>query len=112
MKTDTKFANILISLGTVGQIDMADKTHHEATLSRSDAAEHIRSLGVDLGDETELWTIPVGNKTVEVHPGSELDVETTVDERSRLIGDDLTEVTIQLSWKEADESTEGGGSES
>ena len=88
---------------------MADKTHHETTLSRSDAGDLLHSLGVDLGDEAHSWTVPVGNKDVETRPGSSLDVETTVDERSRLMGDDITEVTIQLSWKESGESAEGGG---
>jgi len=90
---------------------MADKTNHEATLSRSDAAEYLRSLGSGLGEERQSWTVPVGNKTVDVHPGAEISVETTVDERSRLLGDDITEVTIQLSWKEGGESTEGGDAE-
>jgi len=85
---------------------MADKTHHENTLSRSDAADFLRSLGVTLGDNTHSWTVPVGNKAVETQPDSTLDVETTVDERSRLMGDDITEVTIQLSWNERDEPAE------
>ncbi len=88
---------------------MADKTHHETSLSRSDAANYLRSLGVELGDEAGSWTVPVGNKDVETQPGSTLDVETTVDERSRLMGDDITEVTIQLRWKESGESADGGG---
>lgn len=87
---------------------MADKTHHETSLSRSDAANYLRSLSVELGDEASSWTVPVGNKDVEIHPDSTLDIETTVDERSRLMGDDLTEVTIQLRWKESGESTDGG----
>jgi len=88
---------------------MADKTHHETSLSRSDAGNYLQSLGVELGDEASSWTVPVGNKDVETQPGSTLDIETTVDERSRLMGDDITEVTIQLSWKESGESAEGGG---
>jgi len=84
---------------------MADKTQHETTLSRSDAGDYLRSLGVDLGDKTHSWTVPVGNKTVETQPDSSLDIETTVEERSRLMGDDITEVTIQLSWNEGDEPT-------
>ena len=82
---------------------MADKTHHETTLSQSDAGDYLQSLGVELGAETHSWTIPVGNKTVETQPDSTLNVEMTVDERSRLMGDDVTEVTIQLSWNESDE---------
>ena len=109
-ETDTEIANILISLGVVASMDMADKTHDETTLSRSEAAEHLRSLGIDLADDPEAWTVPVGNKTVETHPGPDLTVETTVDERSRLLGDDLTEVTIKLSWKESGEAVEGGES--
>ena len=85
---------------------MADKTHHETTLSRSEAGNYLRSLGVDLGDKTQFWTVPVGNKTVETRPDSTLDVETTVDERSRLMANNITEVTMQLSWNEGDESTD------
>jgi amphi-Trp domain-containing protein len=87
---------------------MADKTHNESTLSRADAAEYLRSLGATLGDEAGSWTVPVGNKRVETHPGDELTVETTVDERSRMLGDDITSTTIELSWKESGESAEGG----
>lgn len=86
---------------------MADKTHNETTLSRGDAAEYLQSLGVDLSEEGR-WTIPVGNKRVETDPGSEITVETTVDERSRLLGDDLTSVTVDLRWKASGESAEGG----
>jgi len=88
---------------------MADKTHHETTLSRSDAGEFLRSLGVELAEKSHAWTVPVGNKAVETRPDSSLDVETTVDERSRLMGKDVTEVTIQLSWNERDESPEEDG---
>ena len=85
---------------------MADKTHHETTLSRSEASEYLRSLGADLGEINQSWTVPVGNKTVETQPGSTLDIETTVDERSPLMGDDITDVIIKLSWKEIDEPPE------
>lgn len=119
-KTDTQIANILISSDVVASMDMADKTHHETMLSRSDAAEYIESLGHGLGDDGQSWTVPVGNKRVDIQPASELSVETTVDERSRLLGDDITEVTVHLSWTDSGESTEemdstgsteGGGSE-
>jgi len=98
---------MLISLGVVVSVDMAEKTHHETTLSRSDAAEYLQSLGIDLSGETQSWVVPVGNKDVEVQPERELNVETTVDERSRLLGDDITEVTIQLRWKEHEQSAGG-----
>lgn len=89
---------------------MADKTHHETTLSRSDTAAYVQSLGSNLADESQSWTVPVGNKEIEVHPQSNINLETTVDERSRLLGDDLTEVTVKLKWKESGESNEGGES--
>ena len=93
-------------MAVVAKLDMADKTHHETTLSRSDAGDYLRSLGVELGDESHSWTVPVGNKDVETQPDSPLDVETIVNERSRLMGNDVTEVTIQLSWNERDEPEE------
>ena len=89
-------------------MDMADKTHTETTLSRSDAAEQLRSLGTGLADDSQPWTVPVGNKRVTVHPSEQLTVETTVDERSRMLGDDITAVTIELRWKESGDSTVGG----
>jgi len=85
---------------------MADKTHNETSLSRSDAANYLRSLSAELGNTGQSWTVPIGNKTVETQPSSTLDMETTVDERSRLMGDDITEVTIQLRWNESGEPTE------
>lgn len=99
---------MLIRTAVVVRLAMADKTHHETMLSRSDAAEYIQSLGVGLGDGHQSWTVPVGNKRVDVQPAAELSVETTVDERSRLLGDDITEVTIHLSWTDSGESAAGG----
>lgn len=88
-------------------MDMAEKTHHETTLSRSDAAEFLQSLGTDLSSEAQSWIVPVGNKDIEVHPDAHLNMETTVDERSRLLGDDITEITVQFRWKEQEESARG-----
>ena len=107
-KTDTEIANMLISLAVVLQLDMADKTHNETTLSRADAAEYLRSLGATLAGESGSWTVPVGNKRVEIQPDDEITVETTVDERSRMLGDDITSTTVELRWKESGESAEGG----
>ncbi|MFO7832737.1 MAG: amphi-Trp domain-containing protein [Halohasta sp.] len=86
---------------------MAEKTHHETTLSRSEAAEYLQTLGSDLAADSGSWVVPVGNKEVTVHPDTQLDLEATVDERSRLLGDDITEVTIQLQWKDHEESADG-----
>jgi len=100
---------MLISFGVVLTGGMAEKTHDETTLSRSEAAEYLRTLGIDLAAESGPWTVTVGNKEVAVHPDSQLDLETTVEERSRLLGDDITEVTVQLRWKDRGESAGGEG---
>ncbi|WP_253738016.1 amphi-Trp domain-containing protein [Halohasta salina] len=88
---------------------MAEKTHHETTLSQSEAAAYLQTLGNDLAAESGSWLVPVGNKEVTVHPDTQLDLEATVDERSRLLGDDITEVTVQLRWTDREESAGGEG---
>ena len=105
--TTTRIANILISSGAVHRGSMAEKTHHETMLSRSEAADYLQELGSDLASESGSWTVTVGNKDVTVRPDAQLKLEATVDERSRLLGDDITEVTVQLRWTDGGESAGG-----
>ena len=86
---------------------MAEKTQHEAELSRQEAAEYLRSLSTELADEGSPWTIEVGNKQVEMRPPSTVTVDTAVTERSRLLGDDVATATFEFRWKQEKEADEG-----
>lgn len=77
---------------------MADETSADETMSRNDLAEYLRDLAVELEGEGEA-NVPVGNKTITLHPGPEIDCEVTVSERSPMLGTDSEAIRVDMSWK-------------
>lgn len=77
---------------------MSDTTEFEAELSRNEVAEYLRTLADEFVDEESPLSVPVGNKEVTLQPSPTVSCETTVTERSRLIGKDSEEVTVTMSW--------------
>lgn len=77
---------------------MSDTTEFESELSRNEVAEYLREIADEFVYEESPMTVPVGNKEVTLRPPSTISCETTVTERSSLIGNDREEVTITLSW--------------
>lgn len=76
---------------------MADRTSAESTMSREDLAAYLRDLADELDGEGES-NVPVGNKTVTLHPSHEVDCDVTVEERSPMIGGESETVTVEMSW--------------
>ncbi|UPM42039.1 amphi-Trp domain-containing protein [Halocatena salina] len=77
---------------------MSETTEFEAELSRREVAEYLRDLADEFVDEEAPMTVPVGNKEVTLRPSPTVSCETTVTERSPMIGTDKEEVVVTLSW--------------
>jgi amphi-Trp domain-containing protein len=76
---------------------MADQTSAETTMSREDLASYLRDVADELGGDGEA-NVPVGNKTVRLQPGAEIDCDVSVEERSPMIGSDKEIIAMELSW--------------
>lgn len=76
---------------------MADRTSADSTMSREELATYLRELADELDGEGEA-NVPVGNKTVTLHPGHEVDCDVTVEERSPMIGSESEVVSVEMSW--------------
>jgi amphi-Trp domain-containing protein len=77
---------------------MADRTEASETMSRDELGEYLRDLAEELEGEGEA-NVPVGNKTVTLSPGAQIDCDVNVDERSPMVGSDSEEIVVDLSWE-------------
>lgn len=84
---------------------MAEKTLNEERLSRSEAAEQLRTLADELDDEGEdddgEISVPVGNKHVRLSPPGTISYEIGVREGSSVLRGDRETITLKLDWKPA-----------
>ncbi|KYH25862.1 hypothetical protein HAPAU_25400 [Halalkalicoccus paucihalophilus] len=91
---------------------MAEKTLHEARMSRADVATQLRRLADELdpadedGDTDDVEgevdggiEVPVGNKRVRLDPPEEIGYEIGVREGSSILRGDRETVTLTLDWK-------------
>jgi amphi-Trp domain-containing protein len=76
---------------------MADRTSADSTMSREELAVYLRDLADELDAEGDA-NVPVGNKTVMLHPGHEIDCDVTVEERSPMLGSESEAITVEMSW--------------
>jgi amphi-Trp domain-containing protein len=67
-------------------------------MSRDELGEYLRDLAEELEGEGEA-NVPVGNKTVTLSPGTQIDCDLNVDERSPMVGSDSEEIVVDLSWE-------------
>ncbi|PSP73537.1 amphi-Trp domain-containing protein [Halobacteriales archaeon QS_3_64_16] len=77
---------------------MADQTSDSSTMSRDELGEYLRDLAEELEGEGEA-NVAVGNKTVTLNPGAEIDCDVEVDERSPMVGSDVEEIVVDMSWQ-------------
>ncbi|RRJ28413.1 amphi-Trp domain-containing protein [Halocatena pleomorpha] len=82
---------------------MSETTDFESELSRSEVAEYLHELANEFVDEEAPMTVPVGNKEVTLHPSPTVSCETSVTERSPMLGTDKEEVVVSLSWSPSNE---------
>lgn len=77
---------------------MSDTTEFESEMSRNDVAEYLRELADEFVGEESPMTVPVGNKEITLQPSPTVSCETTVTERSPLVGTDREQLTMTVSW--------------
>ena len=77
---------------------MADQTSAESTMDRDELGEYLRELAEELEGEGNA-NVPVGNKTVTLHPDREVGCDVNVDERSPMVGSDSETIAIEMSWE-------------
>lgn len=84
---------------------MAEKTLNEERLSRSEAAEQLRTLADELDtqsdedDDGSEISVPVGNKHVRLSPPGTIGYEIGVREGSSVLRGSRETVSIKLDWK-------------
>lgn len=89
---------------------MAEKTLHEARMSRAEVATQLRRLADELDPEGEGEDgdgdgsnggieVPVGNKRVRLDPPEEIGYQIGVREGSSIIRGDRETVSLTLDWK-------------
>ncbi|XVH30721.1 amphi-Trp domain-containing protein [Haloferacaceae archaeon DSL9] len=81
---------------------MADTTHNREELPREDVAAYLQDIATEFAAGDGPVTIAVGNKQVELAPPPTVEVDTTVEERSKLLGDTVETITVELRWRQKD----------
>ncbi|TYL36048.1 amphi-Trp domain-containing protein [Natronococcus pandeyae] len=82
---------------------MSEKTDHEESVSRDEAADLLQELAREVRGEGPA-DIHVGNKMLALNPSSVLEYGVEVEERSPMIGGDHEKITVTLKWEVEDEA--------
>lgn len=78
---------------------MTDTTSFQSEMSRTEVAEYLRKLAVEVADDDDSkMAVPVGNKEVVLHPTQTISCSTEVNERSSMLGSSKEEVSVTLTW--------------
>ena len=78
---------------------MADRTTTEETMPRPELAAYLEELATEFERGSDEIAVPVGNKTVELHPPENIDISVDVVERSSMLRGQRETIDIELSWK-------------
>ena len=78
---------------------MAQRTTAEETMPLPELAAYLSTLAEEFNRGGEDVSVPVGNKTVTLHPPENVDVSVEVVERSSMIRGERETVDIELTWK-------------
>lgn len=78
---------------------MAQKTRTESSVDREQVGRFLRNLAEQFEDDGEELQVRVGNKTVSLSPGEDLDLDVEVIERSSWVRKSRESVSIDISWK-------------
>ncbi|SEQ92241.1 amphi-Trp domain-containing protein [Natrinema salaciae] len=78
---------------------MAQRTTADETLPREELAAYLQEIATEFDSESEVVSIPVGNKDVSLNPPHNVDISVEVVERSSMLRGDRETVEIELSWK-------------
>jgi amphi-Trp domain-containing protein len=77
---------------------MADSTEHSTKMNREEFAEYLRRLADEFESEGEI-DIPVGNKSVRLHPPDSVKRDIEVVERSSLLRGSKESIELDVRWK-------------
>ncbi|WP_246998341.1 amphi-Trp domain-containing protein [Halosolutus gelatinilyticus] len=78
---------------------MAERTTADETMTRSELASYLASLGDEFERGGEDINVAVGNKTVDLAPPESINVSVDVVERSSMLRGNRETITIELNWK-------------
>ncbi len=77
---------------------MADSTKHEETVDREEFVTYLRRLADEFEKEGDI-DVPVGNKTVRLHPPGKVTRKVEVVERSSILRGDKESLKLDITWK-------------
>jgi amphi-Trp domain-containing protein len=77
---------------------MADSTEHSAKMNREEFAEHLRRLADQFEAEGEI-DVPVGNKSIQLHPPDNVTRDIEVVERSSILRGSKESIELDVRWK-------------
>ncbi|MFC4544068.1 amphi-Trp domain-containing protein [Halosolutus amylolyticus] len=78
---------------------MAERTTADETMTRSELAAYLASLGDEFEGGGDEINVTVGNKTVDLNPPESVSVSVDVVERSSMLRGNRETITIELNWK-------------
>jgi amphi-Trp domain-containing protein len=76
---------------------MADETKSKSELDRTEIAGRLSDLSEQFSEEGGI-AVEVENKTITLHPPTNVDYEISVREREPMVGDKTETVALTLSW--------------
>lgn len=77
---------------------MSDSTEHSETMNREEFASFLRRLAEEFEKEGDI-DVPVGNKSVRLHPPEDVKKEIEVVERSSLLRGNKEAIELDVRWK-------------
>jgi amphi-Trp domain-containing protein len=77
---------------------MAERTSFDTEVSRGETADFLRTVADELDGDSQVVTVEVGNKRVELSPPETVDASVEVTERSRVLRKDVEELNLNFRW--------------
>lgn len=77
---------------------MADTTEHDSKMNREEFADYLRRLADEFEKEGEM-DIMVGNKSIKLHPPSNVKSDIEVVERSSMLRGNKESIELDVTWK-------------
>lgn len=79
---------------------MADSTEHSSKMNRQEFADFLRELADEFEGDGDI-DVPVGNKSIELHPPESLKRDIEVVERSSILRGSKEAIELDVRWKAA-----------
>ncbi|MFC4357481.1 amphi-Trp domain-containing protein [Halobium salinum] len=82
---------------------MADSTEHSSKMNREEFAGYLRRLADEFEKEGDI-DVPVGNKSVRLHPPDSVKRDIEVVERSSILRGSKEAIGLDVKWKKSKKS--------